>query len=119
MLDFKKKKCVYLPIQTAEEEMEIEGRATGAATNPDKSFNCFCDHLGVLSLASQMLLLPPADLHFGKEERVLRGHDIFSFPNVGLKCMVCSQLSSEGNLPGFPSCLGTTILPSLVLKRFL
>lgn len=73
--------------------MEIEGTATGAARNPDKSLNCFCNHLGVLSLASQMLLLPPADLHFGKEERVLRGHYIFSFPNVGLKCMV-SVLSS-------------------------
>lgn len=69
------KKCIYLLIQTVEEELQGEGTATGAKANPGKSLNCFCSHLGFLSLPSQMLLLSPADLHFGKEERtVLRRH---------------------------------------------
>ena len=106
--------CIYLPIQTTEEELQIEGAATGAKTNPGKSLNCFCSHLGFLSLASQMLLLSPADLHFGKEERtILRGYYIFSFQNVDLKCgvSVLSSIQREICLASLP-VLGTTIYPS-------
>lgn len=99
--------------------MQVEGRATGAKTNPGKSLNCFCSLLGFLSLVSPVPPISPADLHFGKEERtVLRGHYIFSFQNLDWKCMVSErfQLSSERNLPGFPSCLGHHHPPQLSLR---
>lgn len=93
------KKCIYLPIQTAEEELQVEGTATGALTNPSKSLNCFCSHQGFLSLASLMCLVScwPS---FGNEKEKSFKEGILPFP---LKmwtpelhmCSQCSNVSVD------------------------